>query len=356
MKKKLLNIVICPSCKDNLTLKIFKEHNNEVEEGLLSCQKGHFFPIVNFIPRIITGDLRPMLYEQFVDFFSKYRDVLPKENMNQSLTKDAQKKKETSESFTYEWQKFSKMLEEWQKNFDFYFEPVKNKNFLKDKTILEVGCGKGRHTFYASKIVKEIVAVDFGRSIDVALLNNKDVQNVYFVQADIYNLPFNKNYFDFIFCLGVLHHLPTPEQGFNKILDLLKNGGGILIYVYHSFPKTTFKYYLLGFVNFFRKFTTRISHKLLYIFCYPIAFFSYLIFILPYKIFFKKIVKNGWPLGSYADYPFAVILNDTFDRFSAPIENRYSKAQIIKWYQNDDLKNINILGGFGWRIFGEKKN
>ena len=68
--------------------------------------------------------------------------------------------------------------EEWKKNFDFYFEPVKNVDSLKDKIILEVGCGKGRHTFYASKIAKEVIAVDFGRSIDVALLNNKNKQGL----------------------------------------------------------------------------------------------------------------------------------------------------------------------------------
>jgi SAM-dependent methyltransferase len=354
MKKELLNIIVCPSCKENLELKAFKENEREVQEGVLVCSNGHFFPVVNYIPRLLCRDLRAMLYKQFPDFFSEYKDFLPREEMDQSTSKEAQKKKETSESFAYEWQKFSKMIQEWKKNFDFYFGPVKRLDALKDKTILEVGCGKGRHTFYAAKIAREVVAVDFGRSVDVALLNNKSTTNVHFVQADIYNMPFRNNSFDFIFCLGVLHHLPTPEQGFKKLVDLLATGGGILIYVYHSFSKKTVKYYLLGLVTFIRRFTTRISHKLLYVLCYPIAFFSYLIFILPYKIFFRRFVKNGWPLGSYSEYPFEVILNDTFDRFSAPIENRYSKDQIVKWYQNAELKDINILGGFGWRIFGKK--
>jgi SAM-dependent methyltransferase len=247
------------------------------------------------------------------------------------------------------------MINEWKDNFDFYFQPVSNKNkFLNDKNVLEVGCGKGRHTFYIADIAKNVIAVDFGRAVDVALLNNKNKKNIHFIQADIYNLPFKNNSFDFVFSLGVLHHLPTPEQGFKKLVDLLRNGGGILVYVYHSFPKTTFKYYLLRFVNFFRNFTTRISHDLLYILCYPIAFFSYIIFVLPYKLFFKKIIKNGWPLGLYSNYPFEVLLNDTFDRFSAPIENRYSKEQIEKWYQNSGLKEIVVLGGGGWRIFGVK--
>ena len=355
MKDKLLNLIVCPICKNSLNLKSFHEENGEVEDGLLFCGCGQFFPVVNYIPRILTGDLRPMLYNQFPDFFLKYKDTLPKEKINQLITTEAQKKEETSRSFAYEGEKFSGMLKEWKDNFNFYFEPIINKDlFLKNKTVLEVGCGKGRHTFYISEVAKEVVAIDFGKSVDVAFINNKDKNNIYFMQADIYNLPFKENYFDFVFSIGVLHHLPTPEQGFRKLVGLVKNGGGMLIYVYHSFSKKTFNYYLLGFVNFFRNFTTRISHDFLYVLCYPIAFLSYLLLILPYKIFFYKIVKKGWPLGLYSNYPFQVILNDTFDRFSAPIENRYSKEQIIKWYQNASLKNINILGGGGWRIFGEK--
>lgn len=355
MNEDILNFIVCPSCNQKLTIKSFSVESNEIKDGILICECGQFFPVVDYIPRILTGDLRPMLYNQFSDFFSKYKNVLPQEDVVEKISTDVQKKEDTSKSFAYEWQKFSGMLKEWKDNFDFYFEPVKNKEvFLKDKTILEVGCGKGRHTFYVADMAKNVVAIDFGRAVDVALQNNKDKKNIYFIQADIYNLPFKSDSFDFIFSLGVLHHLPTPEHGFKKLVGLLKNRGNILVYVYHSFSKTTFKYYLLKFVNFFRNFTTKISHDLLYILCYPIAFFSYIIFVLPYKIFFKKIIKNGWPLGLYVNYPFEVLLNDTFDRFSAPIENRYSKEEITKWYRNAGLKDIVIFGGGGWRIFGKK--
>lgn len=353
MKRNLLNYLVCPACKKEFNLKVFKEEDSEVKEGLLLCSCGQFFPIENFIPRILLGDLREMIYLQFPDFFLKYKDSLPKEKINFQIKKEAQKKKETSNSFAYEWEKFSEMIKEWKENFDFYFQPIENKDYLKEKTILEIGCGKGRHTFYAKDFAREVVAVDLGKAVDVAFLNNKNSQNVHFVQADIYSLPFRSNFFDFVFCIGVLHHLPTPEQGFRKLVNVLKNSGGILIYVYHSFSKKTFKYYLLKFANFFRYFTTRIPHKILYILSYPIAFLTYLVFILPQKLLFKN-KKSNWPLAGYIDYPFSVILNDTFDRFSAPIENRYSKEEILQWYQRANLKDVKILGGSGWRLFGKK--
>lgn len=353
MKEKLLNLINCPVCRKNFTLKTFEENEREIIEGLLLCSCGQFFPIIENIPRILIGDLRTIIYEQFPDFFVKYKDFLPKEKLNKEINKDSFKKK-TSKSFGYEWQKFSKMIKEWEKNFKFYFEPLKNSNLLKDKTVLEVGCGNGRHTYYAAKIAKEIISVDLSRAVDVAFYNNRDIDNVSFIQSDIYNLPFRENYFDFIFCLGVLHHLPTPEEGFGKLTKLLKNKGSILIYVYHSFSRGSFNFYAQKAVKFFRQITKKMSHKLLYLFSYPIAVLSYLLFIFPYKIFFKRKNIKNWPLKMYSEYPFGVLLNDTFDRFSAPIENRYSKEEILNWYKKGQLKNIKILGGGGWRVFGEK--
>ena len=36
-------------------------------------------------------------------------------------------------------------------------------------------------------------------------------------------------------------------------------------------------------------------------------------------------------MKQYVRYPFRVCVNDQFDRFSAPIENRYTQAQVYGW-------------------------
>lgn len=326
MKEQLLEYIACPVCGNKFLLKIFRELDGEVESGMLNCSCGQFFNITNFIPRIIVKE---------------------------KMTGDVRNKKKTAESFGFEWGKFSQMRKEWQNNFNFYFEPA-NINMLKNKIVLELGCGNGRHTFYASKLAKEMFAVDLSSSVDIARINNKENKNIHFIQADIYNLPFKKNFFDFIFCLGVLHHLPMPREGFSKLIDLAGSGAGILIYVYRSFTKSSFNFYLLFVVNFFRDFIKNIPYRALYILCYPLAFFSYLVLVLPYKYLFRYFVKEDWPLGSYANYSLFVLLNDTFDRFSAPIENRYTKDQVLEWYKEANLKDTKILGGSGWRVFGIK--
>ena len=327
MRKNLLNFIVCPNCQNKFILSPLKKEGDEIIEGNLRCSQCQTeFPIINTIPRIIFK------------------------------TTGTQEK--TQKSFGYEWKKFSEMLSVWEENFRWYFEPCLpadrscDAEFLKNKTILEIGCGKGRHTFYASKYAKELIAVDFSQAIDVAYQNNKALKNIHFIQADIYHLPFLPNNFDFVYCLGVLHHLPTPEQGFKEILKPLKKNGGVLIYLYHNFPKTSLKYWAIKFINFIRFFTTKMPYPLLYFFCWPIAGLIYLIFVIPYKLL--KVGNKNLPFFLYTYYPFRVLLNDTFDRFSAPIENRYYKEEIIDWFQKNNLKLEKILGNGGWRIFGYK--
>ena len=95
MKKNLLNLVICPSCRKDLASRIFKENNGDIQEGLLICPSGHFFPIIANIPRMLIGDLRVAVYEQFPDFFVQYKDVLPQEDISLHIKKDALQKKKT---------------------------------------------------------------------------------------------------------------------------------------------------------------------------------------------------------------------------------------------------------------------
>ena len=38
--------------------------------------------------------------------------------------------------------------------------------------------------------------------------------------------------FDYILCMGVLHHLSNPSKGLENILKALKNDGVIFLYLY----------------------------------------------------------------------------------------------------------------------------
>ena len=52
------------------------------------------------------------------------------------------------------------------------------------------------------------------------------------IQADLHRPPFALESFDFIYSIGVLHHLPDPEAAFQNLLRYLKPQGEIQIYLY----------------------------------------------------------------------------------------------------------------------------
>ena len=54
------------------------------------------------------------------------------------------------------------------------------------------------------------------------------------------------------------------------------------------------------------------------------------------------------PLKTYADYPFGVLVNDQFDRFSAPLERRYDADEVAELLDRAGLEQAVVLPNHGW--------
>ncbi|MEM6684662.1 MAG: class I SAM-dependent methyltransferase [Bacteroidota bacterium] len=101
-------------------------------------------------------------------------------------------------------------------------------------TILEAGCGVGAQTktVAAQNPNCKFISVDISEdSIHEAqeLIRSKVIKNVEFKVADIFDLPFEDEYFDHIFLCFVLEHLPNPQQALNKLKTKLKQNGTITL-------------------------------------------------------------------------------------------------------------------------------
>jgi hypothetical protein len=59
-------------------------------------------------------------------------------------------------------------------------------------------------------------------------------------------------------------------------------------------------------------------------------------------------VKESWPLAIYVKYPFNVLYNDQFDRFSAPIEKRYSEEEVRDLLESAGLRSVRVHSKYGW--------
>jgi SAM-dependent methyltransferase/uncharacterized protein YbaR (Trm112 family) len=359
MKPKLREMLVCPDCQNSFKVYCFLEKSGDVIDGILSCPCGNIYPIVGSIPRIL-----PDMLSSQPDFLDKYSELIKKNKIEierpgfkskfgvvNKLDKDTQK------SFGFQWSTFFRMESAFKESFLNYILPVKD-NFFKGKLGMDAGCGCGRHIYYAAEFGAEMVGVDFSRAIETAYQNTKHLKNVYLIQGDIYNPPFRKEIFDFVYCLGVLHHLTNPESGFRKLITIIKPKAPIFIWVYSKKRKLT------NFVlNQVRKISSRLPPKVLYYLSLLAALIDWIFFILPYKStknipYIKYLVERITfeRIKIYSEYSFLVTHTDWFDRFSAPIRFYYNENDLNDWAQRAGLKEVIIspTGNYGWRLYGEK--
>jgi SAM-dependent methyltransferase len=330
---KILKSLCCPACEGHLAL-------SDTESEQLTCHSCCLsFPIVNDIPRMLLPALRAALLEN-----------------GRASGFDA-KQVQTALSFGYEWQRFPEMHAEWEKQFLDYMQPH-DAAFFKGKRVLDAGCGNGRFAYYAAKYGAEVWAIDLGPASDVAWENTRRAGEIQVVQADLHNLPFPRESFDFIYSIGVLHHLPDPEPAFRNLLQYLKPGGEIQIYLYWQPERRPIKAMLLSAVSFARRVTTRLPHSAVYALAYPSAVMAFVFFVWPYRLMrlvpALRPLAEKLPMKQYAKFPFRVCVNDQLDRFSAPIENRYKRSEVESWLTRASLESITVTPNYGWVASGKK--
>jgi len=97
---------------------------------------------------------------------------------------------------------------------------------MRDKNILEVGCGKGR----LSRIIKERGAHIYGIDISEKLLRDAaPIQPSHFLKAEAYNIPFKNKTFDGVVLLEVIEHLPELDKTIQELRRVIKKDGVLII-------------------------------------------------------------------------------------------------------------------------------
>ena len=100
--------------------------------------------------------------------------------------------------------------------------------------ILEAACGIGAQTkiIAPKNINSKFISIDISiKSLEEArnILTRNGIDNVEFQKADIFNLPYEDDYFDHIFFSYLLEHIPNPVDALIKLKRVLKKNGTITI-------------------------------------------------------------------------------------------------------------------------------
>lgn len=118
---------------------------------------------------------------------------------------------------------------------------------LRGRLVLEAGSGAGRFTEILLAAGARVVSCDLSQAVNANFANNRGKGDLRVCQADLYDLPFADERFDFVFCYGVLQHLPDPATAFANLFGKLKPGGRISVDYYEKLsapsPWSTPKYY-----------------------------------------------------------------------------------------------------------------
>ena len=259
----------------------------------------------------------------------------------------------TQASFGYEWSHFNDWSASGEANFDQYFGDF---DFARadDWTVLDAGCGMGRHARQMAPHVRRVVAMDFSTAIDHAARNTADQPNVMCIQGDITNPPVADRSFDFVYSLGVLHHIADTEGAARSLVAKVKPGGCLRIYLYWRRSGATAA--ILRAVELVRTLTTRMPFALLKGLCWILSAVLFVSVVLPYRALalagFR--IHQQWPLAVYMRYPFTVLYNDQFDRFSAPIEQRWSEQEVRDLMLRLGLRDVVVTASFGWIAQGTR--
>lgn len=334
MRYRLTELISCPNCKNSLGCIGFKEEGSEIIDGILTCSScGRWYPIIDGIPRLLQDWLEHCSKSR--EFIKKYEDKIPDTSINSSKDSFTGLQKKTSKSFGFEWNVFDKMFKEYEMNFLSYISPIE-KSFFKNKLVLDAGCGMGRHTYFAAKYGAEVVAIDLSDAVEPTYKNTKVFSKVHVVQADMYHLPFRKELFDYIVCIGVLTIIPDPEKAIASLVELMKPE--TLISIWTPPPRPIYEP--------IRMITAHIPHGILYYLCYLPAIIvevSNQLYILLSKSKFTRNAADLLPFRVYLYFPFKVKLNDCFDVFSAPHKNQITEKELKYWLERAQLKCIKII-------------
>ncbi len=283
----LISILRCPVCRSKLT------------QEMRCTECGNQYPVIRGIPRFVNSEF---YVENFGFQWNKHK-----------RTQFDNGKENPSESFLK--------------------KVGLTPDLVKDKLILDAGCGAGRYSDVVSRWGANVIAVDLSSAVEASYENLSHL-GVRVLQADIMNLPFAEESFDIIFSIGVLHHTPDTKKAFQSLVPLLKPGGFMVIWLYSAYNDESTRMKLS---NFYRRFSWRIPKKLLY----SISWLAIPYYYLNQIPLLRTFTGRMWHISEHENWRWRVL--DTFDWYSPKYQWHHTYPEVFSWFEEMGFVNIRTL-------------
>ena len=299
MKPRLLELLACPACRGDLTLRADQVTDGEIVTGALACAPCRAsYPIAAGIPRFTGQDAYA---ESFGDEWHRFRTVQI-DSLNGTT--------ESQDGFR---RKTGLTPEE-----------------LRGRLVLDAGVGAGRYAEVMARWGAEVVGVDLTRAVDAAAQNLRGYPAAHLVQADIFALPFRDETFDVAYSIGVLHHTPDTAAAFRRVAALVKKGGQLAVYVYHAGGLMRYTSDALRIV------TTRLPRPLVY-WGSTAAIPIYYLHRLPVL---GRVLEILLPTIGHPRWRWRWL--DTFDWYTPRYQWKHRYPEVFRWFREAGFNLVHI--------------
>lgn len=139
---------------------------------------------------------------------------------------------QTAAAFATSWNNLPPGSVYTREQFEDWLAPLGRED-VADKDVVELGCGNGSLlTHMVDWRPARLVGVDLGDSVLSARQNLQRAghSTTTVLQADL--VEFRSDGFDVAYCIGVLHHLKQPQEGFDSVVANTRSGGRFHCWVY----------------------------------------------------------------------------------------------------------------------------
>ena len=315
MHADFLEVLCCPQSGMPLRLEA-PEYGagGQIVTGTLASEAGTRYSIIRSIPRFVVA-------ENYADSFGFEWNRWPR--------------------LQFESENVGKPMEGWTTQMWERITCVQDQQ-VKDRTIVEFGCGPGRFLDVVRRKGGRAVGIDLSSAVEAARRNFNEDPNVLIVQGDLLKPPFRKEAFEGGYSIGVLHHTPDPEAGLRALARTIKPGGWIACSVY---PKGS----LYDFRSTAR--LRKLHHAFKPRFGYrPALFYSYLsaFFLVPAF----RLGKKFWGLRSclnWIERQCLVNLHlrdvrwrilDTFDAITPTLASTHTDEEVRGWMEQAGCSSV----------------
>lgn len=99
------------------------------------------------------------------------------------------------------------------------------KDYVSDKTVLEIGCGEGYGSFYLASLAKKLIAIDYDKAIIDYAKSKYQRDNLDFLAIDARGLKPLNDKFDVVCSFQLIEHIQDVKSLLENIENLLKDTG-----------------------------------------------------------------------------------------------------------------------------------